>query len=217
MSDPERGTVDAGIEQHLTTLEVYAQHEDPALALAASAVREHIAELHHQATHDQLTGAYNRNGFFQEADNLISRAARLGKKVVIHLVDLDGFKAINDREGHAVGDEILLEATEALTPQTANDILARFGGDEFAYLETIEPNQNPEDDIAAADATQQRLTAAIGDASAQNSRGLSYGGSVGRSAVYDAGYALHNLGVILAEADASMYHVKSQVRRRDVA
>jgi diguanylate cyclase (GGDEF)-like protein len=90
------------------------------------------AQLRHQSVHDALTGIYNR-AFFEE------ELARLEKgreyPVSILVADLDDLKVVNDRQGHAVGDELLCRTAELLRSVfRAGDVLARIGGDEFAVL-----------------------------------------------------------------------------------
>lgn len=84
---------------------------------------------------DPLCAVWNRRGFFMIADRVIAAARRSGKPVSVLFVDLDGFKAINDLQGHAAGDDALRSFSDALTQATRpQDTLARMGGDEFALL-----------------------------------------------------------------------------------
>ena len=87
--------------------------------------------LRHLATHDPLTGVLNRREFVERLNDELSRSSRS----VVVFCDLDGFKAVNDRLGHAAGDELLVEVArrlEAAVRQT--DTVARPGGDEFLIL-----------------------------------------------------------------------------------
>jgi len=94
-----------------------------------------IELLHRLAITDHLTGAYNRRYFYRFTDQLLQRARRERFRVTLLLFDIDDFKSYNDAYGHAVGDEILREATELLRTVTRqHDIVARIGGDEFAVL-----------------------------------------------------------------------------------
>jgi diguanylate cyclase (GGDEF)-like protein len=94
-----------------------------------------IDELAHQASHDALTGAYNRRHFVERGTEHTSRALREGSALALVLFDLDHFKTINDRFGHQAGDEVLKTAVSLigglLRPY---DLLARLGGEEFAVL-----------------------------------------------------------------------------------
>lgn len=90
-------------------------------------------KLEFVARHDELTGLLNRRQFFFLLDKLQHRTAREGKKLAILAIDLNKFKAINDTYGHEAGDMVLKRVAEVLLNSTRKeDIVARFGGDEFA-------------------------------------------------------------------------------------
>ncbi len=92
-------------------------------------------ELHRLATHDELTGLHNRRHFERELALRLAGAAGPGSVLV--LLDLDGFKAVNDRFGHHGGDLVLRHVATVLRQAVGpNDEVARFGGDEFALLLT---------------------------------------------------------------------------------
>jgi diguanylate cyclase (GGDEF)-like protein len=84
---------------------------------------------------DDLTGLPNRRAWQSELDLALTHARSAGEQLTIAMVDIDSFKAVNDRHGHAAGDELLVAVTErwsaVLRPE---DLLARLGGDEFALL-----------------------------------------------------------------------------------
>lgn len=84
---------------------------------------------------DELTGIANRRRFDERLDEAVAQAERTGGHLAVLLLDLDGFKAINDRLGHTGGDAVLRGLTERLRPIVRRtDLLARLGGDEFAFL-----------------------------------------------------------------------------------
>jgi diguanylate cyclase (GGDEF)-like protein len=117
------------------------------------------SQLRHLSTHDKLTGIYNRS-FFDEMLALIER----GRQYPVSLIfaDMDNLKAINDKQGHKVGDELLkLTARTFSGAFRAGDILARIGGDEFAVL-------LPETDVITADIILARLRSILDEHNARN-------------------------------------------------
>jgi len=115
-----------------------------------------LDRLHYESLHDPLTGLYNRRGFDEQLGAAISRSVRYGWSFGLVLLDLDGFKAINDRLGHQGGDAVLRQVGEALRHgMRSGDIAARVGGDEFALLLHI-------DGPSSLDAILERLHGAGG-------------------------------------------------------
>ena len=91
--------------------------------------------LRHIADHDALTGLYNRRRFEEEIDRHITHGRRYGMDGALLVIDLDRFKQVNDGHGHRAGDRVLAEVASVLRERLReSDILARFGGDEFAVL-----------------------------------------------------------------------------------
>jgi Amt family ammonium transporter len=89
----------------------------------------------HDAAHDALTGIPNRREFERRAGLAVRAAVRDGARHVLCFLDLDGFKPVNDRAGHAAGDELLRQvATRLRAHARSGDLLARIGGDEFGLL-----------------------------------------------------------------------------------
>lgn len=104
--------------------------------LAVGMVREHSEGLlRRNAETDELTGVLNRRAFLGQAGECVTKADRLKRPVVLLLFDLDHFKTINDRFGHAVGDRILkIFAASAEQATRMTDVFGRVGGEEFAAL-----------------------------------------------------------------------------------
>lgn len=96
-------------------------------------------QLYHQASHDALTGLYNRLMLYELLKQALERAKRNRRKLALLFIDLDGFKQINDTLGHAAGDRLLQKVASRLkASMRAADPVARIGGDEFvAILEGI--------------------------------------------------------------------------------
>jgi diguanylate cyclase (GGDEF)-like protein len=97
-------------------------------------------ELRHRAFHDSLTDLANRSLFANRMEHALARGARNDRSIGVVVIDLDGFKTVNDSLGHAVGDDLLLAVGERLRNAVRpGDTVARLGGDEFAILLEDEP------------------------------------------------------------------------------
>jgi diguanylate cyclase (GGDEF)-like protein/PAS domain S-box-containing protein len=140
VTDEMRATTRDG---RVRTLEVLGRNllADPAVAgivWNARDVTDRRAlqdQLSHQAFHDVLTGLPNRALFMRRMTEALQQAERLGGSVAVLLIDLDGFKNVNDTLGHPAGDELLQRAAERLRGCILEgDTLARLGGDEFAIV-----------------------------------------------------------------------------------
>ena len=106
-----------------------------ALLAAHAALVVERTELEHTARTDALTGLPNRRAFEDEMAREMARATRVQSPLTVALLDLDGFKQLNDRAGHQAGDDALRAAADAWTHGLRTmDVLARYGGDEFAVL-----------------------------------------------------------------------------------
>jgi diguanylate cyclase (GGDEF)-like protein len=105
------------------------------VVLAAVALGRVMALLRWYATVDTLTGVLTRSAFDAVATSAVSGSRRRGEPVVLVLLDLDGFKVVNDTHGHAAGDEVLVRTVEAWRSRLRDqDVLGRVGGDEFVLL-----------------------------------------------------------------------------------
>jgi diguanylate cyclase (GGDEF)-like protein len=150
-------------------LAVYSRSPDTALEDGAAPELEEIAfragpalanalrfrEARRQADLDALTGLHNRRYFHESLQRECARAQRYGRRLALVVLDLDDFKAINERIGHLAGDGVLAEAAERMRSVVrAADIPCRVGGDEFAVI-------LPESGIGQADQLYRRIEAAI--------------------------------------------------------
>jgi diguanylate cyclase (GGDEF)-like protein/PAS domain S-box-containing protein len=163
-------------------------------------------ELTHQAFHDGLTGLANRALFRDRLDQALARSERSEDAVAVLLVDLDGFKQVNDGLGHDAGDQMLQQIAERFAKVIRpSDTLARFGGDEFALL--LE-GTNESGAVAAA----HRLLDCLSEPAQIAGRQLVLGTSIG--------IALHPGGPggesedLIRHADLAMYEAKGAGRGR---
>jgi len=100
-----------------------------------SAVFMALRKMHHLATRDTLTGAFNRIRLEEELERAWLLSRRYGFSMAIVIVDIDHFKTLNDAYGHSVGDEILTAFAQVIdSAARASDIIARYGGDEFVAI-----------------------------------------------------------------------------------
>jgi diguanylate cyclase (GGDEF)-like protein/PAS domain S-box-containing protein len=152
-------------------------------------------QLEHQAFHDALTGLPNRKLFMQRLEHALELARRRGEHVAVAFVDLDGFKRINDTRGHEAGDKLLAAIARRLGDALrGSDLVARIGGDEFCAILTGVA------DAASARSIALRMMEAIRPAA----EGVT--ASIGLALFPD--HATEP-GVLLRQADAAMYRVKT--------
>src|ERR1700687_1425500 len=126
----------AEVERRLTICTRERSHERAQLQQLQREVlcaRTRAAQAEHQARHDALTALPNRRLLFTRLTEALAEAERNNSLVGVVLLDLDGFKLVNDRLGHATGDAVLVRVAQALLRCVrAGDTVARLGGDEFA-------------------------------------------------------------------------------------
>jgi len=163
-----------------------------------------------QSMHDPLTGLGNRSLFQQRFEQAVSRRPR-PRGLALLLVDLDGFKAVNDSRGHAVGDLVLRLMAERLRSVTRDgDTLARVGGDEFVLLC---PDATP----GAAAEIAERVLAVVGRPLRAGDDWFQLGASVGVSHASLTGvYTVVDAAGLLREADRAMYEAKKAGKGRVV-
>ncbi|WP_160311645.1 EAL domain-containing protein [Streptacidiphilus melanogenes] len=198
-----------------TTIEVEVRcsdlRQDPTVAGLVLTLRDVTEqrklerELTHRAFHDPLTGLANRVLFQERISHALTQSQRAGKVVGVLFVDVDDFKVVNDVQGHAVGDELLVALSLRLsTSVRASDTAARIGGDEFALL--VEDPMTPEDVETFADhvlevfAEPFRLSVGM----------VSVYASVGIATTEDSFDAVE----LLAHADLALYEAKTAGKRQ---
>ena len=159
------------------------------------------------ADHDALTGLYNRRRSTDELQREIQRCRQSGGVSVLLYSDLDGFKAVNDKLGHAAGDDLLVHLGKILRDNTRDkDIIGRMGGDEFALLM---PGVEP---AVAAAVTERLLTAVAAHPIPDNGLGLKVTASIG--AVRLEGSNTPDARELLIKADEAMYQAKTAGKNR---
>ena len=170
------------------------------------AAQAHVADLHHQAFHDALTGLPNRTQLLNQADVAVQQAAATGTRVALMMLDLNGFKQVNDTAGHQVGDILLQRAAQRLHAAVrTSDMVARLGGDEFAILLTGDPG-----DTAAA-AVANRICATLREPFTIDGTEVIIGGSVGIALYPDDAT---DYTALMRRADEAMYQAKRDTKHR---
>jgi len=192
---------------------VHLANERLSRALAElHASRDEIAEknvaLERLASHDSLTGCLTRRAFFERMTQAREDARRSGKALSCLALDIDHFKSVNDRFGHAVGDRVLHEVGEVLGSSLRGaDIVGRYGGDEFfvgmpgcdidqglAIAEKLRTSIDERCKAAFSDITTLRVTVSVGVATLPDGEGI--------------------LADLIEQADKALYHAKSRGRNR---
>jgi diguanylate cyclase (GGDEF)-like protein len=163
-------------------------------------------ELRERADRDPLTGLRNRRRFEDDLHQQLGRSQRYGEQAALLMIDLDGFKRLNDTRGHQAGDELLRAVAAALRERLrATDLIARIGGDEFAVL-------LPHVDLRRAASVAGEVATAIGDCSAPVGAGSArVTASVG-TAFIDRNAV--SADAVLEQADQAMYANKHARQRR---
>lgn len=162
-------------------------------------------ELFRAATTDPLTGLPNRRWFDEQAALVVSHSRRHQGVYAALMLDLDHFKGINDRHGHPTGDAVLVAVAAVLTRQKrAEDLICRFGGEEFLLL-------LPTTDQAGAERVAERLRSAVAETRISHeghSLAVTVSVGVGVSAPGE------ELDGLLARVDAALYEAKRRGRDR---
>jgi diguanylate cyclase (GGDEF)-like protein len=183
-----------------------------AAELVACAIRSAADARDAAAFEDPLTGCATRSSFERDLSRAISRAERERSSVAVLFLDLDRFKEVNDRFGHAVGDEVLREAGRRMRRGVrAHDIVARMGGDEFVVSMTDLREDTGATTAAAVTAAAGQLRRALLEPMELSVGRVEVGVSIGAALYPDQ--AGDGPG-LLAIADARMYRFKREGRMR---
>lgn len=161
-----------------------------------------LERIEYEATHDVLTGLFNRQKVMSDLENARLRAVRYGERLSICICDIDNFKRINDTYGHLAGDAVLRACGEAIQKELrTTDFVGRYGGDEFlvAFVHT-----NAGDSRNAVDRIRRRLD------------GVSIPAPNGTSFTFTVTFGLADvrgkempLTELMASADEALYHGKT--------
>jgi diguanylate cyclase (GGDEF)-like protein len=173
-------------------------------AIAIMNARLHLA-VSNQAMGDSLTGLPNRRALDARLDNEVNRSLRYGHSFGVLMMDLDGFKSINDGWGHAFGDQVLRDVGRFLSEALrASDFLARYGGDE---LTMIIPEATLEIARQAAEKIHERLSTFRISLPDGTKGGLGLSGGI---AIYPT--HARTASDVLRAADEALYHAKKHAR-----
>jgi diguanylate cyclase (GGDEF)-like protein len=195
------------LQQHMRAASVRSIH----LALENETLVRDLGReqerLEHDASHDHLTGLFNRSAFLDIVGRRVT-GTRSGYRTAVAFADLDRFKAVNDEHGHVVGDLLLIEVGRRLRAAVrAGDMVARFGGDEFTIL------MDDVGDAATARVAGERIVAAFDAPFVVEGLQLDVGLSVGIALAPEASTSVDDL---VRRADRAVYAAKSGGRHRVV-
>lgn len=171
-----------------------------ALVQDVSAKIQIARQQHYLANHDSLTGLLNRAAFQSRLEKSLAQAQQSAGAVALLFIDLDGFKRVNDTEGHHAGDEVLrIVATRIASTVRAGDTIARLGGDEFLVMLDREVTRDVTDNIG------HRIIEALHQPMTVEGRDLHIGASIG--------VALNpplesDIEALMSRADQAMYSAK---------
>ncbi|MFI4930504.1 MAG: diguanylate cyclase domain-containing protein [Burkholderiales bacterium] len=173
--------------------DLVAQHED---------LKTANESLSYLAFHDSLTGLPNRASFLQHASRAVSAGRGHAAKAAVLYLDSDNFKSVNDRLGHAAGDDVLIETARRIRALLReSDVVARLGGDEFAVL--LAPIRGAEDATRIAAEIAAALRAPVASAR--------FGAIDSSASIGVAVFPAHGASAqaLLLAADAAMYRAKT--------
>lgn len=190
------------VDTYINSLMEESRRSKEALKQYADSLEEVISErtqsLREQASHDGLTGLLNHHAFYSELKRELSRGRRKNHSTALVYFDLDGFKKLNDSQGHKRGDEILAAVAAAMKKSIReSDIAARYGGDEFCII-------LPEGSVQEAEQLCQRLAATI----KRSTEGTGISCSMGIAT--DSLETHLDANALVKKADQAMYEAKKE-------
>lgn len=201
----------SGLRRDSTTFDVevhnsIVEHAGTRFVIGVAVDMSEINQITQRAFYDPLTGLPNRALLFDRLTHAIRHSERTGGKMAVLFLDLDNFKPINDKCGHAIGDQVLVEAAKRFgavlrTPDT----LARLGGDEFV---AILPDVCRRTDV---EAIAQRLIDTLSEPVEVEELSFNLGVSIGIAFYPEHGA---DAGDLYRVADAAMYRAKSRGKSR---
>ncbi|MHC8366414.1 sensor domain-containing diguanylate cyclase [Pseudomonas sp. ZT5P21] len=174
------------------------------VAQRTAALTQANADLLQLATHDALTGVFNRRRFDEKLDEYSLLFQRTGRTFALLFIDADHFKRINDTHGHAVGDEVLRQLAGLIKDNTrATDFVARYGGEEFAVLlPDIEAPESP-------DVVAEKIRVAVAEAHFATAGQVTVSIGVGLAESTDS-----HPTALIKRADQQLYRAKASGRNR---
>jgi two-component system cell cycle response regulator len=207
-------TIPLVVEKNLTVAKVMRENDSLRLELERTLadlkdknaqLEQSLQRVEEMAATDPLTGLYNRRHFARVLEQLFAEANRYGKDLACVMIDMDGFKKLNDTSGHQVGDQLLVTAGKVIGANMRRmDVAARYGGDEFVLL-------LPHATTADASQVAQRIREEFQLASAgalRRTTGVTM--SVGISSIKDSNPP--GADQLVAQADAALYKAKEAGR-----
>ncbi len=190
----------------VTILAVSLAQVTIAFGLIMLVAHRYAEKLNSLTLRDPLTGTLNRLGMERMGRRVLVRARQSMRSVAVALVDADHFKAINDKHGHPIGDQVLVHLADLLIAQVRpGDLVVRYGGEEFLLLLD---GSSPESAFHIADRLRELVTQAQ---IATPAGKLRYQVSIGVSNTNRSGYTLDQL---ILDADAALYKAKQEGRNR---
>ncbi len=190
--------IDLAVLVGLSTVSFAASAGRTRLQLETDRLTNELASL---ATTDTLTGCLNRRAFDEQCELEFLRSARYRHRLAFIMIDIDNFKGLNDTNGHLAGDRALARVGETLRRTSRSiDIVARYGGDEFAIL-------MPDTDMGGVIGLASRIHREL--AFNEYALTLSYGGSL-------VGANISTLATLSEDADWALYEAKRAGRDRIV-